>query len=135
SSLDTDSLKLSFSGEDTTYTIEESGNQLFSFQKQIFNTDNYEVLLENENSKNKEPIRYTIDVIKDQFPKINLEAFNDTTLFNYMVLGGNISDDYGLTRLRVFYQIENVSDGKKPSQFKSFSIPISGGQPNQSYYF
>lgn len=134
SSMNTDSLSLYFTQEDSLYTINRTSPQLFDFKKKILNNDIYKVNLQNAVSTNKEEIKYTIEVIKDQYPTISLESFQDTTLYNFMVLGGNISDDYGLTHLKVYYQIIEDDNSNSPS-FKSIALPINNAQSHQSYYF
>ena len=129
---DADSIHLRFEKEKKTYQAEEVGDQLYTFSKKVSNPDIYEIGLANSNAKNKEEIKYSIEVIKDKFPTINVEIFEDTTLYNYLVLGGNISDDYGLTRLRVLYQIE---DEGTSGDFTAMPIPITGNHTSQSFYF
>ena len=133
-SVDTDSLTLHFAQENTQYTLPKAGDQLFTFEKKISDEDVYEVKLKNKNSLNKDEIKYTIEVIKDKYPEISLETFSDTTLYNFLVLGGDVSDDYGLRQLKVFYKIETENEGKE-RKFKSFNIPLTPNQPQQSYYY
>lgn len=131
SSQDTEDMKLKFMNEDTIYKIKESGDQLFSFNKTLRNSDEYQVQLSNENSNNKEEIKYSIDVIKDQYPEIKVEIFADTTLYNFLVLGGSISDDYGFKALKLYYQIE----GEAKSKYSAINLPVNNQQNSQSFYF
>ncbi len=121
STLGTDSMELYFEIEDTFYDAELSDNQIFEFEKRIINTDNYTIRLVNEFSENKEKIAYQVEVKKDEYPTINLEQFQDTVLYSYLILGGSIADDYGLTQLQVNYQIVK---GKEESREQSLKIPI-----------
>lgn len=132
-SIDTDSLYLAFKDENQLYEIPRIGTQRFSFEKKIRKSDAYTIELQNKVSKNKEPIQYSIEVIHDQNPAISLEVFKDTTFYNFIVLGGNISDDYGLSRLQVLYQIEQMEESGS-SAFKSFNLPVTN-QLQQSFYF
>lgn len=132
-SIDTDSLYLTFKEENQRYNIPQTGAQRFLFERYIKNSDVYTIELQNEVSTNKEAIQYSIKVIQDQNPEISLEVFKDTTFYNFVVLGGNIADDYGLTRLQVLYQIEQM-DKPAASEFKSYNIPITD-QLQQSFYF
>ena len=132
-SINTDSLFMFFKGEDQRYSITQTGSQKFAFEKNMRESDAYIVELQNKVSKNKEAIQYAIEVIRDQNPAISIEVFRDTTFYNFMVLGGNISDDYGLTRLQVLYQIEQM-DNPGSSKYNSFNIPITS-QLQQSFYF
>ncbi len=132
-SINADSLFMIFKGEGQRYNIPKTGTQRFAFEKGMRESDAYAIELQNDVSKNKEAIQYAIEVISDQNPTISVEIFRDTTFYNFMVLGGNISDDYGLTRLQVLYQIEQIDEAAS-SKFKSFTIPITN-QLQQSFYF
>ena len=54
-----------------------------------------------------------------------MEQYKDSTLYNFLVLGGNIADDYGISRLAVFYKIlrEGKADAKLPYIF--LNLPTS----------
>lgn len=115
----------------------------FSIKKQIFSSTTYSVSLFNGFGTSKEKMEYSITVIPDEYPKIAVEQFKDTTLFNYLVLGGNISDDYGLTELKLFYRRNKLPDFsftsdfvEQPKQepFQPINIKISSGN-SQSFYF
>ncbi len=106
-----------------------SGN--FNFQKQIRKATNYDIKLYNQFSANKDASTYSIAVIPDNYPTISLEQYKDTTLFNYLVLGGKIADDYGISALRVYYTIERAQNKAKKG---SFGIPIDKSQNLQSFY-
>lgn len=131
SAQDAENMSLKFLQEDTTYMIENSGSQNFSFKKRLLDSDTYKVNLSNRNSNNKAEIKYTIEVVKDKYPEINVEVFEDTTLYNFLILGGDITDDYGIERLSVFYQIEEGTKDK----YRSISIPVDRQQNSQSFYF
>jgi hypothetical protein len=73
-------------------------------------------------------------VIPDKFPVLNLENFQDTTLYNYLVLGGSISDDYGFSQLKMFYSVKRANDDK-PSQPKGIPIPFNKTVNTQSFFF
>ncbi len=130
STFGTDSMELYFEAEDIYYEAKLSDNQIFEFEKRIIDTDNYVIRLVNEYSENKEKIAYQVEVKKDEFPTINLEQFQDTVLYSYLILGGSIADDYGLTRLQVNYQIIK---GKEESEEQSLRIPIQATN-NQSFF-
>jgi len=128
-----DSVNIIFEKEYKNYDLKAEDDNLFSFEKRMMETDDYKIELSNEYSNNKDLIRYHIDVIPDQMPTINLEQFQDTIYYNYMVLGGNIADDYGISDLKVFYKIEKANQPEKP--FNSINIKIDPSKSSQSYYY
>ncbi len=134
--LNTDSLRIAFpgSGEDTVLNSASGKTPLLSFLKQAKNSQDYEISLYNQWSENKDPIRYHLEVIKDEYPAISLNPYADTTLYNFIVLGGNVSDDYGLSRLQIFYRINRAEKGET-EDYKSIRLPLQANQTSQSYYY
>ena len=131
--LDADSLRLTFYESGDSITIQGTDNQLFEYQKQFLASDDYEVSLFNAYSENREEIRYAIEVIPDEYPTISLDRYQDTTLYKYIILGGNIADDYGLTRLSLRYRLIEA-DGETPEDFRSHALVLNSNQSSQSYY-
>ena len=118
----------------------------FEIKKQIFKSDIYNIVLNNKFGANKEKIEYSISVIPDEYPKISVEQYKDTTLFNYLALGGSISDDYGLTDLKLFYKKNNVAPAisftsdfveqtQTSTEFKTINLKFNKAQNSQSFYF
>ncbi len=105
-----------------------SKNQ-FSYSKTAVESFNYEVSLENDYAKNKTPIFYNVSVVKDQYPEMEIAFFPDTVSFDNLVLSGVINDDYGFSRLTLYYRVNN---GDLLNQVQ---IPISKTINNQPFYF
>lgn len=108
----------------------------FVFKKQFVNSTNYQIELINRFGTNKEPIAYQIDIIKDQHPSIELERYADTALYSYLLVGGNISDDYGLTALYLHYRVTDPQQASKASTaYQKIRIPIQSDKNNQSFIY
>jgi len=127
-----DSLSLNFGQLGEEVSLQMLDNQLFEYKRRISDAQGYTIHLKNEHSSNKDPINYFIDVIKDQYPQISLDQYRDTTLFKYIILGGNISDDYGLSSLKLFHRI--MKDRRSSQDFIPTSLFINEGRNTQSYY-
>ena len=126
-------INLKFS-TDTKTILLESTNDQFKFSRRAITSEEYHLELENSQSKSKEEISYTINVVKDQFPVINIEKYNDTVLYNHITLGGKISDDYGLKTLKLFYRVQS-KDKKVERPYLSLNIPIDTKSPAQNFYY
>ncbi|MEM6842570.1 MAG: DUF4175 family protein [Bacteroidota bacterium] len=135
STLAADSLEMLFVEQEEKYTLEKNMDGLFSLEKQAQKASTYQINLTNEYSNNKQDIRYFLDVVPDQTPQISLEQFQDTTLYQFLVLGGNVSDDYGLTQLSLFYKFEAPEEGENQEKYQRFNLPLDSQQNNQSYYY
>ena len=109
------------------------GDQLFTFNNNFFNPQDYWISLENERAKNKDKIAYSIRVIKDQHPDIVVDHVRDSILFKTVLLGGSIADDYGLTKLELRYNI--LKEGKKdPTREKSLKLALNSSSNQQSFF-
>ncbi len=113
--------------------FQESGSQLFKYSKRFVEPDQYEIILANDKSRNKERIAYRIDVVKDQFPQIVVNNYRDSILYERVILGGMVGDDYGVTRLFLHYQIRN--DKSKEIANGTVRIPVQRNQLQQSFFY
>ncbi|MGK7391916.1 MAG: DUF4175 family protein [Candidatus Cyclobacteriaceae bacterium M2_1C_046] len=118
--------------KDSTLLNKDPDNSSYaSFTKVLNESSDYEVRLKNAYSENKEKIIYRADVIPDQYPQINLNLYQDTVLYSFIMMSGNLNDDYGLTRLNLFYRNKSNTD----KNFSSVSIPIARSQNSQSFNY
>ncbi|MCA6379729.1 MAG: hypothetical protein IM574_07750 [Cytophagales bacterium] len=107
-------------------------NQSFQFSKNMKDPDQYTIVLENEKSKNKDQISYSINTIKDQRPEIVVDNLRDSILFKSIMLGGALSDDYGITELRLNYEIVKGSRSQTP---KTILIPLVSTKNQQNFFY
>ena len=128
----TDSLLIQF-GEQAQQAAEKPNSKQFRIRKQMMQSQNYRVELLNAHSKGKEDINYFINVVPDQYPRINAENYQDTALYNYLMVGGNIADDYGLSQLLFHYRV--VSSKQENSAFTALPIAINPTQTIQNFYY
>ncbi|PRY14995.1 uncharacterized protein DUF4175 [Pontibacter ummariensis] len=129
---ETESMNLNFEEPAETLAAKKDGDS-FSASKEINKSQNYSIKLRNKHSDNKEKINYQITTIPDRHPQISLEQFQDTALYTFLVLGGDVSDDYGLTRLALYYRVNN--DRNPQANYKSQALPLNRQQTNQTYYY
>ena len=107
----------------------------FLLQTTALKSEAFEIELENKYSKNKEKISYLLTVIQDEYPKVSLNQFQDSVMYDYLMLGGNISDDYGITNLRFNYRITSGTNStKKTSEYKSLPLKFNPNAINQQYF-
>ncbi len=132
--MDVNEIGLIFERDTTSSLPKYIDDQVFEYEKRLYHSDEYTVKLRNEFSENKQVIQYHVEVIPDEYPKIRLEQLSDTVLFQYLIFGGNISDDYGLSDLAVFYRFYQ----EKPAENSSFSrinLNVDRSKTNQSFYY
>jgi hypothetical protein len=128
----TDSLYLSFENEPKHLAKDGFGDN-FSYNRRLKNSASYKIQLKNSFSANRENIDFYINVIPDKYPQIQLEQIRDTTLFNYIVLGGNINDDYGLAQFKLYYK--PIQESNKNQAYASIDVAFNKSQSSQSFYY
>ncbi|MHA6248591.1 coiled-coil domain-containing protein [Pontibacter sp. CAU 1760] len=128
---ETDRIELSFEDPHQVLAAENTEDN-FSASKLFNDSRSYSINLHNRYSTNKEQISYEITTIADHNPQISVEQYQDTALYTYMVLGGDVSDDHGLTRLDLVYRILNENNPQ--ANYKSVRLPLNPQQLSQTYY-
>ena len=123
---------IKFSIDSQRHDFTSAANQSFVFDRKFVGPDQYEIELENDKSKNKERIAYSVNVIKDQYPQIVVNNFKDTVLYERVLLGGLVSDDYGVTQLNLNYRIRN--EDQEEIANRSVRIPVTRNQLQQSFF-
>lgn len=114
-------------------TPEEAG--LFSHQSRILKNSTYSLLLQNEDKSGKDSIAYHLNVIADEYPKIDVNATPDSTNTRVVYFIGKASDDYGLSSLNFHYQI--LKSDQENRKGKSFDVPVSfdKGKSQSSFFY
>ncbi|WP_435260953.1 DUF4175 family protein [Tenacibaculum sp. nBUS_03] len=79
----------------------------FSYKKRILNNTNYLISTSNTNLKGYEQLQFSVNVIKDELPNITVKSNIDSLKRGDAQFMGQISDDYGFTKLEVVYKEEN----------------------------
>lgn len=125
---ETDNFKMIFDSS-STFKVEKGMFTDFNFQKKINKTTSYEIHLENKNSNNADPINYFINVIEDKYPQINFEQISDSSLYNYIGIGGTISDDYGITDFKFAYKKKNQKE------YAYLNIPFNKNSISQTFFY
>jgi hypothetical protein len=119
----------------------------FVLSKNIVQNTDYQIFTSNEKVKNYEKLNYQLTIVKDQFPTINVNNAPDSLRVAKNYVLGQISDDYGLSKLQiVYYEREKPQTAKrgtiaiKKSAFDQFvfsfpsNLPVDQGV-SYDYYF
>jgi len=102
-------------------------NDISSTSRQILTNLDYQISLRNEFGQNKIPIEYSINIIEDEVPAIDLNFIPDTTLYQNLIIDGSIYDDYGFSSL--YAQIKEIQSGRT----HTINVPLNKSQNNQSF--
>lgn len=89
--------------QDGTKSIFSKVKNKFSLTKKIIHNIDYQICTSNMNVRNYEKLDYQVAVVKDQFPSIKVNNAPDSLKVENNYVLGQISDDYGLSKLNVVY--------------------------------
>ncbi|MDF1698537.1 MAG: DUF4175 domain-containing protein [Saprospiraceae bacterium] len=123
--LNTEQVRLEFASKGEMLEAEQKGEDLFYFKKRIRNNDFYKVFIANENVPEGDSVSYSLNVIKDQYPTINVEQFVDSLEKTVLFFVGRASDDYGLNSLAFHYNITKADGSQMPLQTVKLKDPAS----------
>jgi hypothetical protein len=107
--------------KDTT-AFSSDKKDAFELTKQAHNNFNYSLNTSNKNLKDYESLAFSINVVKDEYPELNLQAEKDSLDHKTLYFYGQVSDDYGLSKLQLVYYLTNNDTDK---QFKNIPINTS----------
>lgn len=116
---------------DTTVVLAPSTKNQFNHGQRIYSDLKYKVAALNSIVGGKDTITYRVKVIKDAYPRIDVEEVRDSLNQKRVFFAGTISDDYGLSRL-VFHYTLTGEDGLQSSGSEKISI---GSATAQEFYF
>lgn len=88
--------------QDKTEPFKRVQNE-YEFTQLIQQSTVYEIYTSNQRVKEYEKLQYQLNVIKDQYPSIQVSLAPDSLNLKQQVVLGQVSDDYGLTRLQIVY--------------------------------
>ncbi len=114
-----DAEKLLFSILDTSFALPITNKQ-FNFNTVAKRSTNYAVLPFNDLVAAKDTLKYNFQVIKDQYPTIDLQESVDSTNDKRIYFKGLINDDYGFSGLtfnvKIVTKIDSLPDRNEVKQ-------------------
>ena len=128
----TDSLLLRFNADARPMIAKLIDNNTFVLNRRLMQNSTYSVSLKNGQIAAPSVIQYNVQVIPDRFPQISVDRIQDTVTYNYIALSGQISDDYGFSKLRLNYKI---SRSGKDSPTYSRDILVNRSTTSQNFVY
>jgi hypothetical protein len=117
----------------------------FTLAKNISQNTDYQIVTSNNTVADYEKLSYQLTVVKDQFPSIQVNNTPDSVKVAKNYLLGQVSDDYGVSKLQVVYYPSNKPElskrgaiGVKRSIFQQFVYAFPGTlavEPGVSYEY
>lgn len=119
---------VSYRDTDTTLYGNRTGDE-FVFSKKWYKSDDYAIYTSNEKVKDFDKLMYHIQVIRDEYPKIEVNVQRDSLNPNQVFFGGVASDDYGISSLELVCRNEN-----DPDKIQTIPLASPSGNREQFYY-
>ncbi|AUP79438.1 DUF4175 family protein [Flavivirga eckloniae] len=107
-----------YANDTISFSSDEPG--AFEASKRVYKNLDYSLSTSNKNLKNYENLAFSIGVVKDEYPEINLKVETDSLDLQTLYFYGQVSDDYGFSKLQLVYY---PSDNEKDKKFEK--IPVS----------
>lgn len=106
-----------------------SSENSFSLSKNIMQNTEYQILTSNSKVKHHEKLQYQLSTIKDQYPTISVSNAPDSLKLDRSIVLGQLSDDYGLTKLQIVYYPQDNPDAAKRG-----TLPVKREVYDRFYY-
>jgi hypothetical protein len=84
----------------------------FTYSENLMNSAQYSLMTSNAYLKNNDSVFYSINVIANQSPDIDVQEFKDSTNIYSLFYNGEVSDDYGLNKISFNYEIITADSNK-----------------------
>jgi hypothetical protein len=142
--------ELFFSIGDSAMTPGVGEGGVFTYSDRMFQSESYAISAYNAKAGAADTVTYRLDVVKDAFPKINVDETVDSTDERRIFFGGSVSDDHGIKSLLFHYDVISAEGERQPHQeslqinasetqeffhYKDFSGSIKAAGESVEYYF
>ncbi len=116
----TDELILSFNSKQVN--ADPNGDNAYSYKKTQYRDEIYKVYISNQFMPQGDSVSYSINVIPDNHPSINVTPFQDSVEQDVIYFVGQASDDYGMNKLHFHYTVTNENGKEIAKEAKPLEI-------------
>ncbi len=102
--------------------FEDKSDGNFEISKRLYQNFDYNIATSNEKLKDYENLAFSINVIRDGYPELNIKTEKDSLDNQTLYFYGQVSDDYGLSKLQLVYYPSNDEERKSIQK-----MPIAAG--------
>lgn len=119
---------------DSLYVLSGQGEESFVFTKRLMTAANYHIQTANRYLASSDSMSYTVNVIPDQYPRIEAEEQKDKDSYLRIFFRGTVQDDYGLSRLQFRYRFvkregQDVNEDPVP-----LALPLNKGVAQEQFF-
>jgi len=125
----TDSLHLKSTKQHSPFARSLTNDFDFTLSKNVHQSFMYSILASNKYLKDFEKLAFSIDVIQDEYPSLSIQTDIDSISHGEAQFIGQLSDDYGISKLQIVYYSTN-----NPKSKSIYSISIQQAVISDFYY-
>ncbi len=103
---------------------------LFRLTQLIRRSGHYRIETANRYLKNYESLSFSLRVITDEFPGIQVQSERESPASPSVMFGGRVTDDYGIAKLQMVYYPAGNPAGKS-----RIDIPVHGGGITGTFFY
>lgn len=128
----TSELRIRFA--DSLYVLKSEGEEQYTFKRRLMTAANYHIQTANRYLRSSDSMSYTVNVIPDQYPRIESEEQKDKDSFLRIYFRGLVQDDYGISRLQFRYRFVKREGQDVNEDPKAESLPVNRGVSQEQFY-
>lgn len=115
---------------------EKKNDAQFSFSKKIFLSTPYYIRNKNSSYGYADSLAYMINVVPDAYPGISIDEKSDSLTGKQRYFIGDVSDDYGLTKLVFTYRfVRSETESKLKQGTQTRPIALQKDEKSQRFYY
>ncbi len=127
-----DGISLHFA--DSLLELKPSAENKFLFTKRFLQNEAYSINTNNKFVQKADSVNYSIHVIPDAYPVIELHEKIDSLQKDIIYFSGNIKDDYGFNRIQFHYKIySSDTSGATFEKAQDYAMPLQQNQVAQPF--
>jgi len=105
-----DTKDVSFITDDSLYTLSDNQSNVFKHSLKVMKNLNYTLLADNEFMQSADSMHFSIQVILDEYPVIDVTEFKDELNYGMVNFSGSISDDHGFSSLYFYFRKDSIPE-------------------------
>ncbi|MBI1308041.1 MAG: DUF4175 family protein [Bacteroidetes bacterium] len=109
-------------------------NKNFEFSHRAMQSGKYLIKTSNSRVKNGDSLYYSIQVIPDEYPVIEIDEKPDSLRSKLIYMIGKVADDYGFSKLEFKYKFVSSDDKSKIGKSGSAKIGVDSRARTQTFY-
>lgn len=118
-----------------TFKLSPKESDKFLFETTAKQSLRYTVFISNNETGIQDSVNYSLNVIPDLYPTIEVSEKRDTSNKDYFYYIGEVGDDYGVKNLTFHYSIEREDSSQNANRNQVANVPIASGNTNARFTY